>query len=259
MPGRSSRHLRAETTDRAPDTPVDPEERIGLLLRHLGTKAGGLTDSEARRRLEQHGLNEIRRHRGPGHLAALARQFTNPLALLLWVAAALAVPAGLGALAIAIVAVIILNAVFAFVQELQAEHATEALREFLPLRARVRRNGAEVEIDARDLVPGDVLVIEEGDRLSADVRLFDGSVEMDMSPLTGEAEPVRRGATRDSAAVPPLESEDLVFAGTSCTAGRAVGVVYATGMLTQLGRIAALSQRVRETSSPLQREVRRAT
>jgi calcium-translocating P-type ATPase len=237
---------------------VDPEEAIDLLLRHLGTRAGGLSEREAARRLEQHGLNEIRRREGPGHLRALALQFTHPLALLLWVAAALAFVTALTPLAIAIVVVIVLNAGFAFVQELQAERATEALREFLPARARVRRDGATRDIDARELVPGDVILLAEGDRLSADARLVDGALEVDMSPLTGESQPVSRSSVRARRAASPLESDDLVFAGTLCTAGEAMGVVYATGMATQLGRIAALSQRVKAEVSPLQVQVNRA-
>src|ERR1044072_7790034 len=147
---------------------VDPEEAIDLLLRHLGTPSDGLAEREAARRLEQYGRNEIRRREGPGHLRALAQQFTHPLALLLWVAAALAFVTALTPLAIAIVAVIGLNAGFAFLQEMQAERATEALREFLPAHAKVRRDGAERDIDARELVPGDVILLAEGDRLSAD-------------------------------------------------------------------------------------------
>jgi calcium-translocating P-type ATPase len=237
---------------------VDPEEAIDLLLRHLGTRGDGLSEREAARRLEQYGRNEIRRREGPGHLRALALQFTHPLALLLWVAAALAFVTALTPLAIAIVAVIVLNAGFAFVQELQAERATEALREFLPAHAKVRRDGAERDIDARELVPGDVILLSEGDRLSADARLVDGALEVDMSPLTGESQPVSRSSVRARRAASPLESDDRVFAGTLCTAGEAMGVVYATGMATQLGRIAALSQRVKAEVSPLQVQVNRA-
>jgi calcium-translocating P-type ATPase len=174
------------------------------------------------------------------------------------VAAALAFLTALTPLAIAIVAVIVLNAGFAFVQEMQAERATEALREFLPARARVRRDGTERDIDARELVPGDVILLSEGDRLSADARLVDGALELDMSPLTGESQPVSRSSVRARRAPSPLESDDLVFAGTLCTAGEAMGVVYATGMATQLGRIAALSQRVKAEVSPLQVQVNRA-
>src|SRR5690349_19787881 len=121
-----------DTASEPAATAVDPEERIDLLLRHLDTRRNGLRSREAARRLEQHGRNEIRRREGPGRLRELGRQFTHPLALLLWVAAVLAAVGGIVSLAIAIVVVIVLNAVFAFVQELQAERATEALRELLP-------------------------------------------------------------------------------------------------------------------------------
>jgi calcium-translocating P-type ATPase len=238
--------------------PVDPEETIDLLLRHLGTRSAGLTQREAVRRLQQHGPNEIHRRQGAGHLRALAAQFTHPLALLLWAAGALALVAGLVPLAVAIVAVIVLNAGFAFLQELQAERATEALSEFLPAVATVRRDGEARTIDARDLVPGDVLLLDEGDRLSADARLIDGALELDMSPLTGESMPVARSARRSRPAPSPLDSDDLVFAGTLCTGGEAVGVVFATGMATQLGRIAALTQRVQVEISPLQIQVNHA-
>lgn len=99
---------------------LDPEERLDLLLSHLGTQWQGLSEREAARRLEQHGPNEIRRHKGTSRLREFARQFTHPLALLLWAAAILAFVDGTAPLAVAIVAVIVLNAVFAFFQELQA-------------------------------------------------------------------------------------------------------------------------------------------
>ncbi len=237
---------------------LDPEERLELLFRDLGSGPGGLSPREAARRLEQHGPNEIRRQRGPGHLQALARQFTHPLALLLWAAAALSLLGDLVPLAIAIVAVIVLNAVFAFAQELQAERATEALQEFLSPTARVRRGGAEVEVESRTLVPGDLLLCSEGERLSADARLVKGAVEVDMSPLTGESQPVTRSAAPSGGPASRLESEDLIFSGSLCTAGEAEAVVFATAMGTQLGRIAALSQRVRVEVSPLQIQVNRA-
>ena len=215
----------------------------------------GLRSREAGRRLQQYGANEIRRRERVSHVRDLARQFTHPLALLLWGAAALAVVGGIVALAIAIVVVIVLNAAFAFVQELQAERATEALSRYLPPQARVRRDGAVVEIAAAELVPGDVLLLEEGDRLSADARLVSGTVEIDASPLTGESQPVLRSALHAGPAAPPLESDDLVFSGTLCTGGEAEAVVFATGMHTQLGRIAALTQRVQTELSPLQVQV----
>ena len=239
-------------------SPVDPQERADLLLRDLRSSRAGLSPREAQRRLDQYGRNEIRRREGAGHLRALAGQFTHPLALLLWVAAVLALVAGIAALAAAIVAVIVLNAVFAFAQELQAERATEALQRMLPPQVRVRRAGRAVEVDAATVVPGEVLIIAEGDRLCADARLLEGFVEVDMSSLTGESQPVARSAGRATADRPLLEAEDLVLSGTLCTSGEAEAIAYATGMGTQLGRIAALSQRVRQEISPLQRQVNRA-
>jgi calcium-translocating P-type ATPase len=237
---------------------VDPEERVLTLLRDLRTTRAGLTQREAERRLVQYGRNEIERRAGPSHLHDLARQFTHPLASLLWLAAVLAYAAGTATLSVAIVAVIVLNAAFAFVQELQAERATEALSKMLPARARVRRSGAAITIEAADLVPGDIVLLSEGDRLCADARLLEGSLEVDMAALTGESQPVLRTAERAHPAGTPLEADDLVFSGTLCTAGEAQAVVYATGMSTQLGRIAALSQRVRGEISPLQQQVDRA-
>jgi len=236
----------------------DPEEHIERLLRDLQTSREGLDPREVERRLAQHGRNEIVRREGTRHVRDLVAQFTHPLAALLWLAAALALAGGTTALAVAIVAVIVLNAAFSFTQELQAERATEVLARMLPPRARVRRAGRVIEVDAPTLVPGDIVLLGEGDRLSADARLIDGLIELDMAALTGESQAVTRSARRSRRAAAPLEAEDLVFSGTLCTAGEAQGVVYATGMSTQLGRIAALSQRVRGQTSPLQKQVNHA-
>jgi calcium-translocating P-type ATPase len=187
----------------------------------------------------------------------LARQFTHPLALLLWGAAGLAAAAGILPVAIAVVVVIFVNAAFAFAQEQQAERAVEALREYLPARAKVLRDGEVEEIEATRLVPGDVLAIEEGDRISADARLIEGAVEVDMSTLTGESATATRSADRVETGRSLIHSRDLVFSGTGCTGGEARALVFATGMRTELGRIAALSERAEPEESPLERQVRR--
>jgi calcium-translocating P-type ATPase len=246
------------TAETSPSPRVDPEERADLLLRHLAAKRDGLSRLEAERRLRQFGPNVIERRETASAWRELAAQFTHPLALLLWAAGALAFVSGTPALGVAILAVIVLNALFAFAQERQAERATEALAQFLPPQARVRRDGEVVEVPAPELVPGDVLLVGEGDRLSADARLIAGSVEIDLSPLTGESQPVARSAEAAPRAPSRLEAEDLVFAGGLCTGGEAETVVYATGMGTELGRIAALSQRVKPEISPLQHQVNRA-
>ncbi len=236
---------------------VNPEERLELLRQHLGVGAGGLGSRHAQRRLQQYGPNEIRRRERRSHARDLARQFTHPLALLLWAAATLAWVAGIVPVAIAIVVLIVLNAAFAFAQELQAERAVEALAAYLPSEARVIRDDDERQIPTTELVPGDVLLIEEGERISADARLLEGSLEVDMSTLTGESEPVERDAATEDTGVPLLEARDLVFSGTSCVEGEARALVYATGMHTELGRIATLSERVKREESPLEGQVRK--
>ncbi|TAM91355.1 MAG: cation-transporting P-type ATPase [Jatrophihabitans sp.] len=230
---------------------------VTSLYHELRTGARGLSTREAARRLAAYGPNQLARRHGRRWPRQLGAQFTQPLALLLSVAAVLSAATGSVALAIAIVVVIVLNASFAFVEELQAERSVDSLAAYLPEQALVVRDGHHVEIDATRLVPGDLVLLAEGDRVSADGTLVDGAVEVDMSTLTGEAVPVARTAGAGPAALPALEQPDRVFSGTICTGGDARMVVTGTGMHTELGRIAALSQTVREQPSPLERQVKR--
>ncbi len=233
---------------------LEPRRR---LLRDLRTSEHGLTSREAARRLVQYGPNVLSRR---GHVRwprEIARQLTHPLALLLWVAAVLSFGVGSDVVGAAVVLVIIVNAAFAFVQEMQAERAVEALAEFLPQRVTVLRDGTPNVIEVTGLVPGDLVLLEEGARIAADMRLLSGAVEVDMSALTGESVPVMRSAGARDGVVPRLQAHDLVFSGTICTGGEARAVAFATAMHTELGRIAALSERVKEDPSPLELQVRR--
>jgi calcium-translocating P-type ATPase len=241
------------------DSPAvrDPEETADLLLRDLRTAREGLSSTEAQRRLLQYGPNALQRRGGRQWPKELARQFTHPLALLLWLAAGLLLIVGSNVVAAAVILIIALNAAFSFAQELQAERAVEALAKYLPQRARVERDGVVIEVDATQVVPGDIVVIEEGDRIAADIRLLSGAIEVDMSALTGESVPVLRSAAMVDVNVPLLSAHELVFSGSSCTGGEARGVVFATGMGTEIGRIAALSERAKPEPSPLERQVRR--
>ena len=240
-----------------PDPQPDAREPIELLLRDLRSTRGGLSSRDAARRLVVSGPNELQRAQRRSWPRAFARQLTHPLALLLWAAAALAFGTGVVIVGGAVVAVILLNAVFAFVQELQAERAVEALAEYLPPKATVLRDGRPQSVDARLVVPGDIVMIEEGDRISADIRMLTGSVEVDMSAISGESMPVTREAGATDVGRSLLESPNMLFTGATCTVGDATGVAVATGMRTELGRIAALSQRTGVEESPLEREVRR--
>ncbi|OBH60303.1 magnesium-transporting ATPase [Mycobacterium sp. E2479] len=236
---------------------LDPEEAADRLLRDLRSTSEGLSTREAERRLLQYGPNSLRQQRVRHWPAELARQFTHPLALLLWLAAGLLLIVDSNVVAAAVVLIIALNAAFSFVQELQAERAVQELAKFLPQHATVERDGKIAEVDATRLVPGDIVLIREGDRIAADIRLLDGAVGVDMSALTGESVPVLRSAAMAEANVPLLSAHELVFSGSSCTAGEARGVAFATGMATEIGRIAALSERVKPDQSPLEHQVRR--
>ncbi len=241
----------------SPPSSGDAREPVALLYRELRTGSDGLSSRDAARRLISYGPNVLERRTRTRWPAQLARQVTHPLALLLWAAAVLAFVAGMLPLGIAIVGVVVLNAGFAFMQESQAERAVEALRRYLPETATAVRDGAEQDVEAESLVPGDVVVIREGDRVSADARLVGGAVEVDLSTLTGESQPVFRSAELADTEGPLIEARDLVFSGTTCLGGEARALVFATGMRTELGRIAALAQRDTVEQSPLELEVRR--
>jgi magnesium-transporting ATPase (P-type) len=233
--------------------PLQPEERLFADLR---SRPEGLSNREVERRLIRYGANEIVRRGRRQWWRDVAKQLTHPLALLLWAATALAWFAGTPMLAGAIVGVILLNAAFALLQERQAERAVEALAAFLPEHVAVLRDGRHRLVEASQLVPGDVVVLTEGDRVPADARLIAGSLQIDTSALTGESVPVTREAGEPETDI-LLEARDLVFSGTSCTGGQAHALVYATGMQTELGRISALSERIGRDESPLERQVRR--
>jgi magnesium-transporting ATPase (P-type) len=210
----------------------------------------GLDSAEARLRLARHGPNRIRRRRGPRLLRRLLAQFTHLLAGLLWAAGGIAWIAGLGELAVAICAVNLVNGVFSFWQEYRAERATAALSRLIPLQARVVRDGAERSVPAEELVPGDLLLLAEGDRISADARLLESaSLQVDESLLSGESEPVAKHPAAD----PELH------AGTSVASGHGVALVVATGMGTRLGQVAHLTETVQEMPSPLQLEMAHVT
>lgn len=205
-----------------------------------------------------HGPNEVRRKASAPFWREVATQLAHPLALLLWAAAALAFVADLAVLGQAVLAVIVVNAGFAPLQERQAERAVETLARYLPEHALVVRDGRPLTVEARDLVPGDVIVLEEGDKVPADGRVTEGGVEVDLSMLTGESVPAERVAVAGLLGAPLLEEPNIVFSGTTCVEGQARAVVFATGDRTELGRIAALSQRTRREPSPLERQVKKA-
>lgn len=208
------------TTGQGPLLSPDPLEPLPLLRRELGTGASGLSAREAARRLAVYGPNEVRRKARSSLGRELVRQLVHPLALLLWAAAALAFVAGIPVLGWAIVAVVIVNAGFALLQERQAERAVETLAKYLPEQAMVIRDGHPSTVAARGLVPGDLVVLEEGAKVPADARLADGAIEVDLSMLTGESAPAERIAGPGLVGAPLLQEPNLIFSGTTCTGAR---------------------------------------
>lgn len=235
-------------------------------LKALGTTIQGLSQAEAARRLREFGPNELQAAERLPILAMLGRQCTHFLALLLWAAATLAFVAdlmkpgeGMDLLAWAIIGVIVVNAVFSFIQEYKAERAIMALRRLLPMRVKVVRAGEISEVAASDLAPGDLTILTEGDRVPADGRVITAvQFRVDNAPLTGESIPKSR--THDAATEGSLvESANIVFAGTTVLSGTARAVIFATGMNTEFGKIAHLTSGIEVELSPLQREIRTVT
>ena len=217
----------------------------------------GLSSVDALRLLGAHGPNTITRTvRDPLWLRFL-QQFWSVFAILLWVAGALAIVAGMPELGLAIFAVIAINGIFGFLQEYRAERAVEALEHLLPTRNSVVRDGVEVVIDAAQIVVGDVVCLEEGDQVPADGQLLSASeLNIDQSSLTGESTPqLKVSGVPVGNSVPPLERQDRVFAGTGVASGNGRFTVTATGMATEIGTIARLTQAVRAEQSPLQKEI----
>jgi sodium/potassium-transporting ATPase subunit alpha len=232
----------------------------------LQTSPQGLTVEEATRRLEEFGPNEISPSRKTSLTRRLIRQFTHFLAILLWIAAGLAFLAsslqpgeGMDTLAYAIVAVIGINALFSFFQEYRAEQASMALHRLLPDRVSVLRSSGREEVHARELVPGDLLLLTEGNRVPADARLVEATfLKVNNAPLTGESEPqTRQPGPVESDSL--FEATNIVFAGTTIFSGSGAGLVFATGDATEFGRLARLTQEVPLQPSPLQMEIRRVT
>ncbi|MGI5917053.1 MAG: cation-translocating P-type ATPase [Anaerolineae bacterium] len=227
----------------------------------LGSRIDGLSDAEAAGRLQHYGPNVIREEKGRPLWQRLLLNFTHLMAILLWVGGVIALLADMPELTVAIWLVNIINGLFSFWQEFRAGKATEALRKMLPSHARVLRDGAERMIVADTLVPGDVMLLAEGDHISADARLVqEAELQVDQSTLTGESHPVRRtGEPVIGVDLSRAETPNLIFAGTNVVAGTARAVVSSTGMETEFGKIAHLTQSMGEEQSPLQKEMNHVT
>lgn len=225
------------------DGPVDSRDGDSL-----GLRPGGLTSEEVARRQTEGGPNRLQSAPAIPAWRQLLFEMVHFFAVLLWIAGGLALIAGMPQLGIAIFAVIMLNGVFAFVQERRAEHAAEQLRRLLPRRCTVRRNGISVDINAEELVVGDLVLLAEGDRISADLRLIEvRSLAVDTSSLTGESIPEH-----------PLCSS-VVYTGSFVVEGEALALVIAIGSATRLAMLARLTSTGAQRRTPLRMELERVS
>lgn len=226
----------------------------------LHSSREGLSVEDATARLASTGPNELPMPRGPSLPRQFAGQLFHFFALMLWVAAGLAFIGGMPALGVAIVVVILVNGAFSFLQEYRAERAVRALSALLPETAVVRRAARKRTVPASELVSGDVVLLKEGDRISADARVIRSSeLRVDMSTLTGESEPLPRTSGPISHEPPdPLEVSNVVFAGTFVVSGSGTALVVATGPRTRLGGISTLTGQIVRRPTPLRVQLNRA-
>jgi Ca2+-transporting ATPase len=227
----------------------------------LETSQEGLGPGEAESRRSLYGENllaEPERHRLGQQLW---QSFSLLQGLILLAAAAAALALGSWLLSLLILAIVVANALLALYREYRAGQAIEKLRAILPANAHVLRAGADVRIPASEVVPGDILVLEEGDNIPADARVVEAyGLRTNNATLTGESVPSRKSSEVSlQGGISELEQPNLIFAGTSVTAGTGRAVVYSTGMLTQFGRIARLTQSIPEEPSPVKKELDRVT
>jgi Ca2+-transporting ATPase len=226
--------------------------------RELDTGPEGLSSQEAAARLERYGANVLREEARETRLRVFLRQFKSVLIVILIVAAAISFLVGEALDAAAILIIVVLNALLGFSQEWQAGEAIEALKKLLVQHAVVIRDGERQEIDAAGVVPGDLVLLDMGERVPADLFLVEAtSLEVDEAPLTGESSPVDKAPGMLPAETPLAERSNMTFAGTTVVNGHGRGIVVATGMQTEFGRIAGLSQRVGDEATPLARQMDR--
>jgi Ca2+-transporting ATPase len=229
------------------------------VLKELNSREDGLSAGEAAARLHEYGYNELKAAPKRGILSRFLSQFASFMILVLIAAAVIAALLGKWIDAGAISVILLLNAVLGTVQEYRAEKAIEALRRMAVPTARVLRSGKEDRVPAREIVPGDVIVIEAGDRIPADARLLEAAMlEINEASLTGESAPVTKEAEKafpeDTVVFARL---NMLFAGTTVTGGRGKAVVVATGMRSEFGKIASSVQEVTAEETPLQQELER--
>ncbi|MEK6946600.1 MAG: cation-translocating P-type ATPase [Nanoarchaeota archaeon] len=229
---------------------------IEQVLKELNTSSNGLTQQEADARLKQHGFNELKEGKKISPLEIFISQFKS---IVVWILiAATVISAFLGEYvdAIVIFSIIILIALLGFFEEYRAEKAIEALKKLASLMATVLRDGQKKEIDAKELVPGDVIVLQTGDKVPADARLIEVfNLQTQEAALTGESQAVKKNISQLEEKTSIADRHNIVFSSTIVVSGRAKAVVIATGMQSEIGKIAKMIEEVKPEPTPLQKDM----
>src|SRR3989338_6582634 len=226
------------------------------VLKSLKSSLNGLSQEEAEKRLKEYGLNEIREAKKVSPFEIFLRQFRS---IVIWILiAAVIISAFLEEYvdAIVILVILVLISVLGFFLEYRAEKAIEALKKLASLKATVLRDGQKKEIDSKELVPGDIIVLETGDKIPADARLFEVfNLQTQEAALTGESQPVKKNTDVLPEKIPIADMKNMVFSGTIVVSGRAKAIVVATGMQTEIGKIATMIEEVKPEPTPLQKKM----
>ncbi|MGI9859888.1 cation-translocating P-type ATPase [Moorella naiadis] len=230
-----------------------PDEALEALKSDAGQ---GLATAEARRRLAEKGSNQLQARPGIPPYRLFLAQFQDLMVLVLLAATVISAFLGEVADAITIIAIVVINAILGFIQEYRAERSLETLKEMATPEARVRRDGEVLRVPAREIVPGDILLLESGDRVAADALVLRGSgLQADEAALTGESTPVPKEPGHLAGQVSLGDRRNMVHQGTVITGGRGVVLVVATGMATEFGKIAGMLQEVEAEETPLQKRL----
>jgi Ca2+-transporting ATPase len=231
--------------------------RVKEVCEALETSFAGLSNAEAEARLSLYGHNILSKQKKEPIWEKLLQEFIHPPALVLFIVGLVALSQSDFVLTLIIWSIVIVNTGFSFWREYRAEQAIDKLREILPSFAHVIREGIESYIPSSDVVPGEILVLAEGDNIPADARVIEEyGLRTNNSTLTGEAIPARKTADASlQSGLSELDRQNLIFAGTSIASGTGRAVVFSTGMMTQFGRIAHLTQIIAEEPTPFQKEL----
>lgn len=226
------------------------------LLSFLKTSKNGLSSKEANERLAKHGLNELVSKKEVSPLKIFLAQFNSILIWILFAAVLISLVVGEYLDSIAILVILILNAFLGFFQEYRAEKAIESLKKLAALRCKVIRYGTEIEIDSKYVVPGDIMLLEEGVKIAADGRILESfSFNTQEAPLTGESTPIKKIPDTLAPNTQLADRKNMVYSGTIATKGRAIALVVATGMNTEIGKIATLIEEIEPEKTPLQKKL----